>query len=628
MGARTQVVVLVLVGLGLVLMGCGGGSGGGVVAVPVSGTGGASTGSAVSNSTGGASSTATAPASGSASTSAPDSTAPTFAADAASGPNTFHTGTATLGGTADDAGSGVKSVTVNGAFAILGGTPQSSTWQAQMSLRNGVNTLLVEVTDNAGNKSSGWWNVFYAERYLDAAKPVSSAGIVYVTDTGFAALSTMVTDYLRRQNVLVQALLNQAITIPNPITGVGTMNFSVSRASFDPPTVALSPTATGILANVVLTNVAIDTTSGINVRASRIDVAVNIRVTVSNGTYSVSVAQHNGRPAVSASFQGLRISGIPSFLTSVFTSAITSIVQNAIGSSLPPALQAALNSLTPSYSQTLLGVTFTASAEPSAINYSTQGVEIVVDSNITSNKTGSSGAPGSLGLASHTAPTFSQNHDVNGAANVEMVNRATYAAWESGLLKYTIDQQTLTQLGVNLPIQIDGRWLALFFPQLNSMITNPSQPVPIGLQLAADLPPSVTFNTQTPNLQAGFGGLHAGVVMDFGAGYSLVLGLRVSVEAAANLSTSGNALDVTIAQPTTIMFDLAAAGNPLNFNIQNVNNFVNMGLSQAITLLGGLIPSVPVNGIPAFGNFPGIQFQSVEAGVDSPSYFVTKVKLK
>src|SRR5690606_17468867 len=111
-------------------VGCSGGgsSGGGSSSGSASATAGTGSGS------GTGSATTTNPGTGFQGT---DTTAPTLAADAASGRNTFHTmagGFVTLTGTAADAESGVQAVTVNGAQALLGGTQTASTWSVDVAV--------------------------------------------------------------------------------------------------------------------------------------------------------------------------------------------------------------------------------------------------------------------------------------------------------------------------------------------------------------------------------------------------------------------------------------------------------------------------------------------------------------
>ncbi len=71
-----------------------------------------------------------------------------------------HARTVTVSGTAS-AGSGIRSVTVNGVNATLGA---GGTWSAQITLRRGTQTLTATATSNSGLTASASVTVIYAKR--------------------------------------------------------------------------------------------------------------------------------------------------------------------------------------------------------------------------------------------------------------------------------------------------------------------------------------------------------------------------------------------------------------------------------------------------------------------------------
>lgn len=597
----------------------------GLLACAGGGGGGSSSGSAASTSGSGSGGTSGQTQNAPSGFTGTDSTPPTYAADALSGASTFHSGSAVvLSGSAHDAESGVSTVTVNGGFATLGGTVNDTTWQASPALSDGVNIVEIEVADQQGNVTTGWWGIFYAEQYLNPADPVPNAGVVYVSDDGFTAFSTIVNGYLTQNNQLAQTMVNQGMNLPLT-TSLGFFTASIINVAFDAPQLTLAPAANGLTANVVLPNLVVDVAlAGTNVTLvasqARVDAVVNIAV--QNGQYVVTLPTFNVQ-LVSPQFQN---AGALSALLTPLAGTVGSVAGAAVQSTLPGAMEQALNSFTPSYSQDIMGVTFTATAQPTTILYSTDGIEIDVEANVTSNATGTVAGPGSLGFAAPGRPALSQTHHVTAALHTSLVNRALYTAWESGLLQITVDQQLLSQYGVSLPFQLDGRWIAMFFPPIQALITNPSQPVPIGLQLAFDLPPSVGLSGATPNIRGAYAGCRASVVMDFGTGYTPVLSVEVAGEVSADVSSSAQAIDVTLTQPTTFRFDLTGAGNPLNLNTGNVNSFLNMALGQLITFVGQLIPSIPVPALPAF-NGPQVQIQQLDTEFSS-EYVTVKASVQ
>jgi hypothetical protein len=576
-----------MIAVGLLATACGGGSSG-------SGSSSSSTGVTAGGATGTTSPTPT--------STTPDTTAPTFTIDSTSGPNTFQDGQAVLSGTAGDSESGVASVTINGVLAGLTGPPAQPDWDITPQLRDGVNKIEIVVTDVAGNQTKDWWCVYYADHFLAPQDAIADAMILDISQDGFDYISLQVTDYLLNNNALAIALVNQAIS-----QGVASsLNLNINSVTFDAPDVAFTTDPAGLNTVVTVDNIDFDNGT-ITIGSAQVDLTLHIAV--SAGAYVVTVP--------SANFTLANVGGVPSTMLPLVSAAL----QAAMVPLVQTAVQTALTSFTPSYTQNVMGVDYTLTAEPTDIIYTANSLQVVIGANATSTNTGNGGGPGSLGVATAPAPVFTAGYDLGVFVSNELVNRAGYAAWDGGSLALTIDQNLLSTYGVNLPFQLDGRFLALFFPQINSLIVNPNQIVPIGIQLAMPLPPSFSLEANTPNVRmASFS--HVAIVMDFGTGFTSILGLELFGEIAADVSANATAASVTPVAPTTFDFRIAAFQNPLSLDTSAVSSLLNNGVSQLITLFGSLVPAFPLPAIPQVQGMPHIQLDTLDTDVQPEGLYI------
>lgn len=175
-------------------------------------------------------------------------------------------------------------------------------------------------------------------------------------------------------------------------------------------------------------------------------------------------------------------------LTPVLDDQIDTIIDD-LNDSLAPQLQGAVDMATVDTSFDVLGVPLSVVVEPEDVEITNDGVRILMAGSIdapTSECVARYGIEGSLETSSSVdpigvAPSGVPTPHVAVQADDDLVNQGLFAAWNGGLLCYTLDSST-----EGLPLSIDTDILALMapgvfedlFPESADLVlqTSPSQP--------------------------------------------------------------------------------------------------------------------------------------------------------
>ena len=168
--------------------------------------------------------------------STPDSTAPTLAITSHSAGQMVTTASITLSGSASDSGSGgsgISSVTVNGAAATNGSATGSNTanWSRSVTLTTGSNVLTVVATDGASNTRTSQITINRAS--ADATAPtlaIASHSNGQTVTTSSITLTGTATDNGAGGSGITSVTINGAAATGGTATGNNTANWSRSLA--------------------------------------------------------------------------------------------------------------------------------------------------------------------------------------------------------------------------------------------------------------------------------------------------------------------------------------------------------------------------------------------------------------
>jgi hypothetical protein len=585
--SQPRPVALVVAASLALLAGCGGGGGSGRSSSSLSQS---QTGSSTGGGTLGGSSTG-----GGSTTGGAQGTGSAFAVTS---PNRgdFLSGAAqiTVSGTT---ASNVAQVQVNGQTATISG----GTWSIPATLAFGVNIFAASATDASGNDVGHTsFSVVYAQSYVSPAQDIEDALAMRVSQNALSKIVPLAVSTLNQSGALAAAVQQAA--------GAGVGGLTISQLNFGTPSVTVTLVQGGFDTTIDVQNVAVDATfAGTNFQFSATDARIDatLDVSVANGAFVVTMPTP---PSVVLTGYS---SSLPLPVTIVEVALAT-----AMQTALPPAVETALNGALKSYSATYGPLTLTVDAKPRSLAIDPTQAVGAADANVTVAVAGATpmttapGAP-SRGGATTTPPSFTTPHDLSFAIREDTLNRALFAAWQSGGMHIQIDQAWLTAHGVNLPVPLDASFLVPFFPALANLKPG-GGPMPIAFEFGPALPPMVSL-TGTPSLMTSeIGELQVGVLIDLGQGFVPLLALSAQAELGTTVAISNNALQVTIGQPTQIYADLV--GNPLGLSAPDIDRFLQAALPMVLQLAGGMIPPIPLPAVPG-----GLQPTNVDIRVDGPA---------
>jgi hypothetical protein len=580
MNAPRPITLVVAATVAAIGAGCSGGGGGGAAGM----TSGAS---GVGASAGGTATGASTPFTGT------DTTPPSYTIVAPARGGHVSGGSSTnIEGTATDTESGVQKVEINGQLATLAG----SQWTIPATLATGTNTFTIRVTDNQGNVAHSSWSAVYSPGYLPANQAVPHCAAVRLSQNAVTRLVPVAMQTITQQGLLQGALAN--------LGSLGGGIASVSNLTFGNPTVQATLVQGGVRAVIDVPNLdAQITLSGtpMYIGADNVRIDATLMISAQSGVFAVSMPS-----TPSVAFTNFRGPG-GATLAPVFEAAVATAMQSA----LPGALQSALNGAAVAPRSFTYGpFTATVDARPNSLAIDGSNLRASGDANVSLVGTGPLAgtprtAPGSFSRAGGLGapPNFTTPHDVSLAIREDLVNRALFAAWQSGAGRVRIDQafvnQALAQLPFPIPFQVslDISFLVPFFPALSTL--NPSGgPMPIAFELDPVLPPIVTVQGAPSLLAASVGELQLKILVDLGSGFQdlLVLALHGQLGLSAQLQNGVSQLKLTIGQP--VQLNASLLQNPLGLNAPDVDRFINTALPLVVQLAGGMIPPIPLPPVP------------------------------
>jgi hypothetical protein len=261
------------------------------------------------------------------------------------------------------------------------------------------------------------------------------------------------------------------------------------------------------------------------------------------------------------------------------------------------------NALSKPFSQPILGTTAAFTLAPSTISVDPQGLSATVGANcaIAPLATATTfNAPGSLvtlgSVPAHGGPT----PDFFASINQDIINRAGYEAWVSGLTQITIDGSANSPIQLPSTIPLDMGLLQTYLPALNGAAAATDS---IAIQIAPQLPPVFSPMPAPSNLQVAIGELQVTVWDTTTNQVALTFTVQATVAANATVNAQ-NTFDVTVGQPIVVV---SLASSPLapTLDPTGVSNLVSAVIPPIVQSLGNVWQGFP---LPVY---PGLNVSSI-----------------
>ncbi|MEX2647318.1 MAG: Ig-like domain-containing protein [Gaiellaceae bacterium] len=498
-------------------------------------------------------------------------------------------GQVTVEGTATDDESGIASVTVNGAPALL--DRGTGAWSAPVTLEFGTNILTGRATDGAGNETFLSWSYLYSPTYLPLGELVPSALAFRLGEDALSALP---------QQILGSEAFQHALAAAEPLPGhivFGGMACGSTTGRAAPLDARLAIELTSL--DCILTGTG--PLGQIVIDAAQASAEGVLVLVVENGRF---VAAMPMRPSVD-----LVIRGSSKFLPEPLVEVALSL---ALQQALPPALESVLEEANGPHMLDLPGLTLTSTFRPAAIDLEPGVLKAFGDADVSAVADRPPhqppGSPSRNGATS--PPPFTSQHDFAVSLREDLLNRALTVAWASGAGTIRIDQAYLMQSGFQLPFPLDASFLAEFFPALGTLPPG----TPIAFMLEPMLPAVVEVTGAPSLLSVGLGELGLSVQLDLGQGWVDLLALVVHAEMPADVMLAPPVIQLTPGNPTRLVVDVIS--NPFGLAQADIDQFLRTALPLTVDIAPGLIPPIPLPSFPSGLQPTNVDVRQDGAGAD------------
>lgn len=479
----------------------------------------------------------------------------------------------------------LSNTSVNGSSV----TPTSS-GDFIASVYHDLGITLVETIaeDSDGNDTTDTRAILSGD-FLPEGTPIEDGFVVYLGQSGVQTIENYADDMIGNLNI--------ASMLPsNPIAQESvawcTANINLHNISYGNTSVDINPNANGTITTTLTVNnfdvdVDVPLTGGSwspcpdfsgSVSASSLTATLILEPYVSGNQLYISLNSS------SSSLNGLNVNlsgwaSILDFVVNIFESDIASLleaeIQSAIEAEIPPLLEDILQSIAIDETIDVLGGSYTLSAVPSSVGVDNYGIELGLQTNISSTSwTMPSYGLGSL-YESYATPSFTTGSSVNIAMSTDVVNQLLYQIWGGGLMAQEL---SLNDLGIG------GDELSLIFPNASDLRVTIDPMLP---------PVAIPDGSGSLELQMGefYIALHDGA---YSAG-DIRMELYAHIFAPLSLSASASTIEANIGTPISY-FDVV---------------YPEVGSNSAEALLEALVPiilpsltdAITSIEIPAFSGF-------------------------
>jgi hypothetical protein len=527
------------------------------------------------------------------------STGPTIALTSPARGSFTTQGAALVAGTVQDA-TAISLLTINGNPTALG---TGGSFSEAVGLTPGLNVIVVEATNAQGVANKVSLSVIYGQFQPDG-QSIPNALAVRLNQGSFDAVSQVVASKLSGQ------MLTNALLARNPLAQwsgfIGSANVNCTSASFGNPTVALTPETGDIRVHVEIPSVSVgvqENGSGIipsisgHAGCDRAVLDAQIAVSVANGQVTTSVVNDT----INLENFNWGINGLPDFLTGLFTGAVRDAIQgevsNMIKSTLPPEVNSMIAGATGKpITQQILGSTATFDLTPGSISIDANGLSATVNADCSLTPVAGYAplpAPGSLVSGGAVPQNGGPGPDFFASANVDLLNRAGYAAWKSGVAQIRIDDSPGSAFHMPAGYPLDMGLLLTFLPELTG---TGAASDPIAITVTPLLPPVFRALPAPDTLEAGLGELQMKFVDT--VTNQTVLALAVHVRANATLTLNAqNTFDVQMTERPQVDVSLVSSA-AANMNVIGIDNVMTLFLPTIIQIAGNQWSGFPLPTYP------------------------------
>ncbi len=396
-----------------------------------------------------------------------------------------------IAGNAVDAGSGVATVTINGTSVNV---DSNGDFSVQATVGEGLNIITIQAIDRAGNIVQNSRSVL-AGNFIPTNGFVPEAIVARIEESAFDKMEPVMEGFVNGR----KSLISDVITARNPILDRQVLfieaRADVTGVDFSTVDVDLDPVNGGLDFTATLNDLDIDLRAQLRaiVRISVSGEVTMDRLTVS-GRAVMGVDPQTNQLAFDLQNSDVTIEGfnldmnnIPDFIDNLLRGLVQGMVEDQLRAMLQndigAQVTAALGAMNQPIQRNILGRDFVFGFAPTGLAFDDAGLSMSLAANVdaAAPTAASANAPGSLATVG-AAPSVGSAApaDFAAAINDDLINRAFFAAWRSGLLDLEIDPGAALSnvinnlggaVGINLPnFSVDSSILLMIFPQLQGIV--------------------------------------------------------------------------------------------------------------------------------------------------------------
>jgi hypothetical protein len=498
-------------------------------------------------------------------------------------------------------------------------------------LTPGLNIIDVDATNGGGISSKVSLSVVCGP-FQGASQPVANALALRLDAEALTAIGNAAASQLGGTT------LANAILAHNPLyTGtwaplgftVASAQVTATSASFGQPTLTLAPLPGALSVVAVIPQVDLvanaQSIGGIpysitgDVTADSATVTAQIVFTVVNGALTSSVTSSQ----VTLQNFNWGLNGFPTFLTGLASSWVEGLIQSEVEKQVetivPQELQKAMGGLANGFSQTILGSTADFTVAPSSVVQDAAGMSLLASANVS--MTAVTGyqplpAPGSFYLGAPPPQNVGPQPGFFASVNQDLMNRAAFAAWQSGILDLRLNDQSTSSFPVPPALALDGAFLQSWIPQTKGLFPGTD---PMEIDIVPLLPPIFVPAAAPYALEADLGELDLSVydIVNPQAPV-LVATIAVHVKLTAGVTVTAGVLTLNLDPTMTIDASLVTCPLVPDLDSNAIANFVEFSVppllqAAANTWTGWALPV-----------YPGLSPSNITATEDGPQQtFVT-----